>query len=424
MPVPAQADLSDRDMGGKPWRTVAKAAAGLLAVAYFFRAAQNMALTSLSLLGKQADHLGPGGIGIVAALTGLAGIAGTLAASRVSTANAPKALVAGVVVMFVAFPVLALPGGMGMYVAGALALGLGGGFAFPNLSTAIARSDPRQPGRMLAAYAVVLSLSLATGPLLEAVILSGVHGSLRATFGLYGVVALVAALVAAWLARTHALGLSGGGSRSDRVHRSGGRDGGLVELLGNRHWQIATLAQLIYQVPFIAIVVFGAVIARDVDHLSTIGAEIAYTVFFTSSFTVRSAVLWRSPIANKSALFTASTILTAVGMAILGLGGGAAGLGLAMAVLGVPHGLIYPLGLALIAEEVPNHQLARANAAFAAVTGVVATVTPGILGVLAGAVGLKAMCLFILVPVVALGAVLVALGRGGRHQARSAHGPS
>lgn len=102
---------------------------------------------------------------------------------------------------------------------------------------------------------------------------------------------------------------------------------------------------------------------------------------------------------HRVALFWLSAALTATGLAGLGVGHGLGVFLAAMAVLGLPHGMTFPLALALLADSTPPTGLPRANADMLGASKLTAVAIPPILGSLVPLVGYQGMTLLILVPV-------------------------
>lgn len=405
----------------------------LLGVTMLFRAGQNMEQTTLALLGRVLG-LGTAAVGAVAAVGGVAAIAGTVVAGRARPPSVSRVLAAGLWLMAASFPVLAVAHSRWVYATGAILGGFGGGLAFPSLTTLVG-SSRRGSGRdrALATYTLALSVSLAIGPLAEAVVLTWTAGAVRGTFLLFSVLPLVALMLmgidasprggglphgpiadgdhaaahgADWPGRAGRAHDSPTDSPCDSTHDSSENWAGRLRSLP--HFRLALAALLVYQVPFVAVVVFGAVVAKDSYGLSPALAQLAFTAFFVTSLTIRAAVVWASPVQRKWRLFVLATAVTVGGIVLAGTGRGAAAFYVAMVMLGVPHGLVYPLSLALVAEGVPHSVLARANAAVAAVTGAVVVVTPGLLGMVAQRAGLRPMLLTTLGPVLLASIALVA----------------
>jgi MFS family permease len=170
-------------------------------------------------------------------------------------------------------------------------------------------------------------------------------------------------------------------------------------IMSDPGFQVALFGQLLYAAPFVAIVVFGALMDRHDFHLSAAGTQIAFGVFFAVSFVVRSLLAWQSPIPHKIGLFRLSSVLTLAGLIILALSHGVAALLIAMAVLGIPHGLTFPLAMGLVAEDRSHSELAEVNAHLSAAVQAVNLALPLVLGIGIDAVGYREMFLVLLAPV-------------------------
>ena len=176
-------------------------------------------------------------------------------------------------------------------------------------------------------------------------------------------------------------------------------------------FRVALLGQLVYAAPFTAIVVFGALLARHDYGVSPTGTQVAFGAFFVVSLLVRLAIVRHSPIPRKLALFRAGTLLTLVGIVLLALGHSEAVLLCAMGVLGVPHGLTFPLTLGLVAEDRPQAELASVNAHLSASVQVVNLGLPLLLGVGIDAIGYRTMFLVLAAPVIVAGIFQQLAGR-------------
>lgn len=422
----------------------------LLVATALFRMTQNMATTTLSLLAGEAVHLGAAAIGVLGAVVGLLVALVTLLLSRRvphhrAAASAAWAL-AGLAVSLL---VLAVAPSFGVLAAGAVLLGAAGGLAMPGLLNAIVSTAGTERERVIAVYTVTLSVSLAVGPLLETVVLSAGHQDVRTPYVVFAAFPVVGAvlLVTARRRRRDAgpapvagpddvadpddvagpepagpepAGPEAGEETSVGVDAAGDvatepagsprrRRGGGSGLFATRAGRTALVAQLLYAVPFSGVTVFGALVARRGFGVTAAQAQLGFTVFFVCSFVARAAVAWRAPIVAKQALLWASAALTAAGLVLLGTGHGLVLLLVAMGVLGVPHGLTFPLALALVAEATPVDALPRANATLLGSTNLSSVVVPLALGAIVPAVGYQGMMLAVLVPVAAFSLVQLAV---------------
>lgn len=445
----------------RPQASVLGVLVALMVATFCFRAAQNAVQTTLSPLGRSGLGLSVAAVGVVAAAVAVLATGATLFVGRfVPPRHIRWALVVGLAISTVSLPLFAIKGNLVAYLLGASLLGIGGGGAFPSLSTTVGLLDRDRRDRNLAVMTLVLSASLAVGPSIEAGLIRATHDDLGLTLALFGFLPAVATMAAAVAARsagapptrvepsatiaaveevepepsdawappaggTGALAPPDATAGSPGPDHEGPRDRESKPTPPSARWspwrapsfRLGFLAMVMYQVPFAALVVYGVVIGRSVYGLSTANAELGFTVFFLVSFCVRGLVAWRSPIKAKYGLFLAGSAVTAGGVALIAFGHGVASFYVALALLGVPHGLTFPLALAAVADAAPPGRLASANAQLSAATSLLSVATPAILGALATALGERGMLALVLVPVGTLTTV-IALQRTPRRHTR------
>jgi len=398
----------------------------LLAVTALGRSSQNAGQTTYPLLGRSALHMSNSTIGGLGAAAGVMAILCAGLVGRARREHALALLAAGQACGLAAFALLALPSGrIGVGVA-AVALGAYGGLAFPSIMTAIGSGPRQQRAKALAIFATALSASLLVGPLLEAAVLKALDGSLRATFAVL-LPLPAASTVLALLAVTRArkVALIRGAEEEDRrssgqraeAPTPGGVGSGPAAVRGQPAFRVAVTMMVTYQVPFAALVTFGALLARHTDGLSASGAEAAFGVFFGVSLLVRTSLAILTPRRATAMLLAASVAATAAGLALVAEARGFPLLLCGMVLLGLPHGATLPLASGLLAERTPEHQLSRANGLLMATTNTVTVVVPPFCGWLADAIGYPHTFLVLEVPVVILGALLVAQLRSPRFPA-------
>lgn len=426
----------------------------VLAITVLGRSGQNAAQTTFPLIGKDLLGLSSTVLGVVVAAAGLAGVScSTLVVGRQPAHRSLTLVAIGQGLGLLAFVVFALPTGTPGLVLGALALGAGGGLIFPALMTTVGSSG-RSPlrAKALAVFAVALSTSLVVGPLVEAGVLHLLHGSLRGTFAALIPLPAGATLLAARAAmgsRSHRTeqrarhltdenaptgprapaseppAMPGGPAVDAEIEQIDERVPATVSttsapsagphqqppmmapLWRQPAFRIATSTMLTYQVPFVALVAFGGVLAHRVDHASAADVEVAFGVFFALSLSVRAALAWRIHGAGSHRILTGAVVATVLGVAIIGSVHSYPLLLLGMAVLGVPHGTTFPMASALLADHTPATALPRANGRLMAVTNAATIAVPFVAGVLASAFGYGMMFLLLEVPVVLLGGLLI-----------------
>lgn len=404
-------------------RLATAAAPSLLLLTFLGRAAQNAGQTTYPLIGRDLLGMGNSSIGAVVAVAGLASVASsTVVVGRLRRWDAAVLLAAGQALGLAAFLLLALPTGRPGLWLGAVGLGAGGGLMFPSLMTVIASRTPGRRAKALALMAVALSTSLVAGPLIESGVLHALGGSLRAALGVMAVLPAGAVVLAVRAARQRPPNPPRRGAADRPPSRGTGPpadDPPSPEApapaddpppVPASAFRLALTVMLTYQVPFVALVGFGALLARQADGLSAAGAEAAFAVFFGSSVLVRVLLVVATPRRRLRAVLVLSAAATVAGVAWLGLAHTLPELLGAMAVLGVPHGTTFPLASSILAEQahLDGGHLARANGRLMAGTNTATVVVPFAYGALAAAFGYRGAFLLLEVPVGLAAALLIA----------------
>jgi DHA1 family multidrug resistance protein-like MFS transporter len=384
-----------------------------------FRAAQNDAQTSIAPIGEAGAHLHAAVVGGIIALAGAVTVAVTLLSGRLARqGSVHRWLLAGLVLTALSLPALAVARSWPVLLVASCALGAGGGLAFPSLASMVGHHDALSPKQRMSGFALALSVSLSVGPLLDSAVLGLTGDSIGLSLLVFAALPLGAIGLLA-LARPSAGGddpvgldpmaaedpAAATAAVGPRPADDGSEDG--TPPWRRRGWRLAVAAQLLYQVPFVAVISFGVVAADQLDGLRPASAELGISAFFAVSMLTRVALTLRRPIERPRRAVLVVAAVTMAGVVLLAVGGSPLLLFVALGVLGVPHGLVYPVALGLIAEETPPSQLVRANATFSAATTTVSAVTPALLGVVAAAAGLRIMFLVLLLPVGAIGALVV-----------------
>ena len=427
---------------GAWWRTssIGGVAPFLLGVTLLGRAAQNTGQTSYPLIAHQIG-IGNGVLGVVAAASGAANVlTAAVLGARVSARTSMAVLATGQAIVLAAFALLALPTGDAGVWAGAIALGAGGGLVFPATMTAIGAAPRSERARALAVYALALSIGLEGGPLVESGVLRLLGDSVRGAFGVLSVLPLAATAFGAAAARRartetpphattgtvrrsgvetppHAGDESSGhdqradgpspGARPAGAPAQPGATGTRHRLLRQPAFRLALATMLTYQAPFVALLAFAGLLARHADGAGAAQAELGFAAFFGVSLCVRGAVVAASPLRHRRMALTGAAIATATGLVILASGHGYGFYLIAMAVLGAPHGLTFPVASAILADGVDQADLGRANARLMASTNVATVLIPVACGWLAAAAGYRIMFLAVELPVLVFGGALL-----------------
>jgi len=371
-----------------------------------------MAQTTFALLGVSLGFSGAA-IGAVAAGSNLVGVLTMLLlTAHLATSSAQRAVFVGLIFMSASLASFLAPSAI-MLLVGSLLLGIAAGLVMPSAATAIGdlassggdRSRVAR-GRALAMLALVLSISLAVGPLYESVVLRVSHEHLQAAYLAFLPVPVMGAVAAHERRRRSAAVARGSGTFWESMASLG-------SLFRNRKWSLAVCGQAIYMVPFALVVVFAGLIGSSLYHASASTTETGIALFFIVSFLCRAALTRWPAVGYRVELFGLCVVTTLCGIALLAPGHSVALFMVALAVLGAPHGLTYPLALGLVSDAVPIEELSRANAGFQAVSNLISVVVPFIFGLVIDRFGDRAVLLCAAIPVLPMAALLWRLRDAG-----------
>ncbi len=378
------------------WKSLVRAFSGPLLIVLFatglYRASQNAAQTTLSLIAHDVLHIGPSLIGIAVTIAGLTSAgASLLIAGRLRSHQLKGAILASLLLGALSIGLYYIASNVIIFIAASVTIGISGGLAMPTLATLATTSKNISPARGVAAYTAALSASLAVGPLYETFILKSSHENVRIAlmafmpFPIIGFILILFGIKAA-----------------QNVRSTSKAKGGSLQIRQSIPIRLAISAQLLYQAPFVAVVAFGALIARYSFGASSSTAQLGFTIFFVLSFASRVILLWKPDILPPTRLLKVSALLTLIGVTMLALMHGEALLIVSMALLGIPHGVTYPVSLALLAKWTSQDTRTQANAALSSVTSFVGVLLPFILGLLAASFGYRVMVGLVLIPVLVL----------------------
>lgn len=372
----------------------------ILTATALFRASENALQTSFAPFGHDVLHYDPSLIGIVVTVSGsIMVLSNLLIASKIRPDRLGRLLVTGLVAISMSFVILSVSHTLLLYIAAGISLGISSGLCMPLLSTLAGRLKGISRDRALTAFTVALSGSLAIGPALESLILKFDGSSLRIAFvafaplGLAGVVVIFRVL------------------KSDRVRFESRTAGDVApfssELTGNLHLRLAIIGQLINQIPFIAFITFGVLLAHSLYGVSNSSAQLIFTTFFGVAFLIRIFLVTRPQVHRTYSLLEFCTLVMILATFALAIGRGPIMLFIFVGVLGVPHGLLFPLTISLVARGTDAKHLSRANASLFTAISLVSVVFPILLGVVIAHFGYRVALFVVCVATLALGVALL-----------------
>jgi DHA1 family multidrug resistance protein-like MFS transporter len=268
---------------------------------------------------------------------------------------------------------------------------LGAGVQPLLLTSVVLVSSSEQREKNISMFAVMLSLSLILGPLYQSVVLRASEDNLALSMVSF------APLVALALASFTFIGLDDTPIIEEKLDLS---------FLRNKVYLLGVLADIVYAIPFSAVITFGGILARQSFGASYTTIELLFTLYFAASLITRLASM---KLKSKFLSVVTALIITLLGLTAMGLSANFLEFALSFVLLGVPHGVAYSTGASYIASAVPRKSLAAANLVSSFFFGAVSFGILPVLGALAQFTGLRDSFLFIEVPVALIGAIFVAI---------------
>lgn len=264
------------------------------------------------------------------------------------------------------------------------------GFMMPNIVTSASLfSDRRVRERVISLYTTALSISLVMGPSLEAYILN--YFSLRYAFLFFVPFGIVATVLSPFIKFP----------QEDQTRKR-------QKFKINRGFSTSVLINLSYNIPYIVITVFAGIYAHTYLNASYSAVTLYYSIFYTTSFLSRLILSVKNP-AHSLGLAVAATIaLTAAGLSLMYIATGSLMFGIAMAVLGIPHGLSFPVSLLYISRSYEPEKRNSANSYFFSIATVIMVSGPVVGGYAIQILGFRTLFLLML-PIVAVLSVFIYL---------------
>ncbi|MDG6997925.1 MAG: MFS transporter [Nitrososphaerota archaeon] len=362
----------------------------LSASTFALRASTNMFSTNLPLVAREVFSFKSGIIGSLSGLVALAGFVSiTFVNARMASKSRRRLFILSAFGYFLLFSFVALGGPLGIWFIAAAA-----GFLVQpimtnqaNASSIIGKTAPERE-RGIAVYTISLSASLVVGPLVNSLILTKV--SLAESFVVFSIFPLTAALLSFLIPfpkdASTPLETKGDFRRED-VHAPF-KVGSFIKTMKNEGFQAAIFIMAMYSIPFTALVTFGGLFSMDYYAASNIAVQYYFAIFFTVSFAFRILLLF-SRRANIRLLTAISTVFSILGIALLVTVINPWSYVIAMALLGIPHGLTYPSALIVISRTSSESERNTLNSYFTSFIMVVNVLTPILIGFIAELLSLR-----------------------------------
>lgn len=348
------------------------------------RASNNMLMTTIPLLARYNFHFSNTLIGLLSALTALMTfLSSGLVNSRLRAHSRRLIFIVSSIIYAVVYPLFWLSTPLIIWPLSAIA-GFTLGFLMPNIITSASLlPDRRTRERLLNIYTLSLSISLILGPAIESFILK--YYSLRESF------LLLTALPVLALVITPLVKFPEETSDYSPITYS--------NVLSNPGFITAVLNIATYNVVFSFLMAFGGIYARDSFGVSYSMVEILFSLFFVASFLSR-LYLSIKPAERLWPFMGNAVLLTVIGVVMIGFTNNYLVYTAALLVLGIPHGITYPLSVVAISRAFKPQHRNTANSLFFSFMMLIGIFTPMVTGYIADLIGIRNTFIVLILPVI------------------------
>lgn len=264
--------------------------------------------------------------------------------------------------------------------------GLVTGVTSPLLITAAGSvGSGRERERAIALYSLALSTSLVVGPAAESAVLQATGQDLRLSLAAFSALPALS-FVSSLAFRPAATGDGRRASRASVLSRPG-------------FWK-GVMANAIYTFPFVAVVNYGGILAAQAFRASYSISVLLFSAFYGTSFLTRLFLTIR-PAGGVEGYVASGVALTVLGLVIVWLHPALWAFIVGYMILGIPHGLFWPISLIIIRREFRDQDIGSANSYYISINNLIWLATPFAAGLIESAVGLSGTFLVVAVPSVA-----------------------
>lgn len=339
----------------------------MFSLAFFLRGSNNIVITTLPLFVRYYFNFTTPQVGLLAAL-----MSGSMFfASGIANPYFPRVrktlirifsiLYGGVLIVT---PFL---NGTTVWIA-SIIIGFAAGIVFPNvISMSSEIGDRKTRERAISMYTVALSLSLVIGPYIEYLILRVYP--LKDVFVVFAPFGVIVAVLS--------FRLNVPSSSQTKVS---------MKIVKSIPFMLAVINNTSYDVPFAAITAFGGIL-ESLRGLPTELIPISFAVYFLTSFLSRLFMALK-PVNKIFSLMFSSLVVAGTGLYLLSFSQTFLEFIVSMAILGIPHGLTYPVSLTLLSRGFSKEDITSANSLFFSLMSLVAIIAPIIIGGISFLVGL------------------------------------
>lgn len=358
----------------------------MMLLAFLFRVSNNMLLTTTPLLLHAKFHVSAQGLGLLASIYfGSMVLATFVVVSRVRPGMIEHVILLAFLLLALGLPLYALPASpqqLGLLYGTS---GLACGILQPLLITLVTKySSATYRERNLALYTLVLSGSLIVGPLIETFVLSVNNDNLREVYLLFTAFPLVGVVLCSVMLRRRQFQANQRWDESLQAHtiKSVSLWHRLNQLAHDRIYLIGFVGNIAYTIPYAIITAFGAVYIYTNFHVGYGITQLIFAVFFGASFLARCMLALMAPIPRKDLVMWIGIVATLIGLLLLGFAHTLLLFIIGFALLGVPHGILFPTATMIIAENVDVVNLGFANSILGSSISGAAFIVPPLVGLL------------------------------------------
>lgn len=349
-----------------------------------------MLYTNLPLVAREIFNFNNTTIGTLSGATSLAGFVSlTFVNARLRSVWRRRLFIASAFIYSAIFSFIPLDGYFGIWL-----MPLAAGFFLQIISTNQANASgiigktTSGRERAITLYTVSLSASLVIGPLVNFAILS--HVSLSYSYAAFVVFPISAAVLTLFFPFPKETSVIAKSDQSDLPENAvqSVQVNSFRLIWKNNGFQAALYINAMYSIPFAAIVSFGGLFSREYFRVTNSSVQLYFVIFFAVSFLARALIL-RSKRANVRAMTSVSIMLTLLGVVLLIVASSPIFYAVALAILGVPHGLTFPSSLIVISRN--SHESTRnvLNSYFASSYTAISALAPLMIGLVADQIGLR-----------------------------------
>ncbi|WP_155862751.1 MFS transporter [Acidianus infernus] len=346
----------------------------IFTLTFAIRASNNMLITTIPLISAYIFHFSSVLIGVLSSILSISSfISSFFVNSRLDNLRRRELFLISSATYAVVFPLFFVANCILVFILSFIA-GFSLGILFPNIITLSGSLDDRKMSeRMLALYTTALSLSLIISPGLESLILQ--RFSLREAFLFFSFLAFLVLFISLKV-------------RYPESHERREISAKAREILFSPRFLAPFFNNLMYDIPFAFIEVFGGIYAIEYFNASYSMATFLFTLYFLTSFIGRVLFTLRAP-RNVFRIILLNVALSVIGLFLAFISFNVILYIISLLILGIPHGLTYPSSLVIIRRNFKDEERSAANSYFTGILMGLGGIVPIIMGGIVSLIGIR-----------------------------------